>query len=90
MSASTGPILVAGAISFANSSLLNSQPVNWKIPIATGFAAVMLAGMEKVWGEGSVAMAYLAVVAVLFVPIANKPSPIENLLAFLKKNGFTS
>jgi hypothetical protein len=81
---------VAGALSFANSSLLNQQPVNWKIPIATGIAAVMLSGIEKVWGEGATAMAWMAVVAVLFVPINNKPSPIENLLTFLQKNGFTT
>jgi hypothetical protein len=87
---STGPILAAGAISLANHSLLNSEPINWKIPVATGIAAIMVGGIEKIWPEGGLAMGAMLLVAVLFVPVGNKPSPIENLVSFLQKNGFTT
>ena len=88
MSATTGPVLVAGAISFTNQALINNQPVNWKIPLATGFTAVALAGIERVWPEGAKAMAYMLVVGVLFIPVSGKPSPMENMVSFLQKNGF--
>jgi hypothetical protein len=90
VSATTGPVLVAGGISFVNQALINTQPVNWKIPLAAGFTAVALAGLEKVWPEGALAMAYMLVVGVLFIPISGKPSPMENMVSFLQKNGFTS
>lgn len=89
MARSTAPVLAATGIVIANQSLIGSNPVNWKMPIAGGFAVVMLAGIEKVWPEAAVAMAAMLVVGVLFVPI-NGPSPIENLLSFLQKNGFVS
>lgn len=83
MARTTGPILTIGAITMVNANLVHRQPVNWRVPIATGLTAVMFALGEKGWEGGAVALAYLALITVIFVRVQpNVPSPVESILAF--------
>lgn len=81
MSATTGPVLAIGAITMANRSLLHDKPVDWRIPVATGLAAVLFSGAERVWADGARMLAYTALVAVCLSRIdPDVPSPVESAL----------
>ena len=86
MAQSTGIILALGTITFANQSVFNHQPVNWKIPIATGIAATVFAGAETLIGPAIPrGIAMVALVAVAFTRIdPNVPAPAETVSAWLK------
>lgn len=76
----TGPILAIGGITLANNTLLHGQPINYRIPIATGIAAGAFALAEKAYEPLAVGLAWVALVAVLFVRMTpNVPSPVESL-----------
>lgn len=86
MARSTGPILAAGSITWVNSVLLGTDDsqdgdfftASTRIVLATGLAAGMLYGVEVVAGELAVALAWAAVVTVLFVRVAdNQPTALE-------------
>lgn len=82
----TAPILAVGGITLANRSLLSDppQPFDWKILIGTGVSAGLFALLETGWERGAVALAYLALVTVLFVRIDPKTkAPMENLSRWL-------
>jgi hypothetical protein len=86
MARSTGPILAVGAITIANQSLLakEQQPVDFRIPVATAIAAGGLALLERVSEELAVGLAWIALVAVLFVKTNPKvDAPAENLMRIL-------
>lgn len=83
MSGSTGPILAAGAITLVNQVIVHHQPMDWRIPIATGLSAGAFALMEAGWRAGAVGVAWLALVTVLFVRTRpDVPSPIESIADF--------
>jgi hypothetical protein len=76
----TGPVLAIGGITLANASLLHGKPIDFRIPIATGIAAGAFALAEKAYEPLAVGIAWVALVAVLFVRITpGVPSPIESL-----------
>lgn len=76
----TGPILAIGAITVANASLLHGKPIDYRVPIATGIAAGAFALAEKAYEPLAVGLAWVALVAVLFVRLTpGVPSPIESL-----------
>jgi hypothetical protein len=77
---STGPLLAVGAVTVANQSIIGNDPIDWKVPIATGVAIGAFALLEKALPELAVGLSWLALVSVLFVRINGKPSPTENLL----------
>jgi hypothetical protein len=80
MADSTGPVLAIGGITLANKSLLNAQPFDWRVAIATGISAGIFALFERLWHDGAVAFAWMALVTLLFVRIDPKtPSPFESL-----------
>jgi hypothetical protein len=95
MARTTGMILAIGAITFTNQHILHDDPVDLRIPIATGFTALAFAGLEKVWSDGAMALASLGLVTVLLTRINGKPAPLETLAEWsgytvkksLKKNG---
>lgn len=75
----TGPILAIGAITVANQSIVNDQPMDWRIPVATGIAAGMFALAEKAFGELAVGLSWLALVTILFARLRpNVPAPMES------------
>lgn len=81
MAASTGPVLAIGAITVANRTVFNDQPIDWKVPIGTALAAVLFAGAERAVGRGAVYMAYLALVTIVFARVDPKvPAPAETAL----------
>lgn len=83
MARSTGPILAVGAITVANRTVVHGQPMDWRVPIATGLAAGVLALIERGWEDGAVGLAWLALVTVLFVRVEpNTPSPVESAERF--------
>lgn len=78
---STGPILAIGAITVANQSLINDEPIDWKVPIATGVAVGVFALVEQGLPDVAVAISWLALVSVLFVRIKpGVPSPTESFV----------
>jgi hypothetical protein len=80
MAQSTGVILVAGAISFGNEWLLEHKAPDLKIPLATGIAALMLAGAEHINQEIAVGIAWIALITVILAPVGSTNSPVTNLL----------
>ncbi len=79
----TGAILAIGAITFGNRVVLNREPVDWRIPIATLAAAAVFAGAEKVWEPGAVGAAYVALVTSLLVPLdPSVPAPLDSFAAW--------
>lgn len=85
MAKSTGPALMIGAITLFNDVILNGQPFNWRVPVATGFVALGLAGVEHVSQELAVGLAWTALVAILFTRVnPSVPAPAESLAALTK------
>lgn len=79
MARSTGVVLAVGAITMGNSVIVNEQPINWRVPIATGIAAGMLSLVEKVSEPLALGIAYIALITVLFVRVQpNVPAPVES------------
>ena len=83
MAESTGIILAVGAGTMVNESVFQNRPIDWRVPIATGFAAGIFALGERAWPGGVVGLAWLALISTLFVRIRpGVPSPIETALTF--------
>lgn len=80
MAQSTGIILAAGAISFGNEWLLEHKSPDFKIPLATCLAALMLAGAEHINQELAVGVAWIALITVLLAPVGSTNSPVTNLI----------
>lgn len=81
MARSTGPILAIGGITIANQTLLNGQPLDWRVVVATGGAALLFGLVEKASPELAVGLAYIGLVTVLLVRVDPKtPSPAESAL----------
>jgi hypothetical protein len=80
MASSTGVVLAVGGISFGNEWLLNKQPPNFKILLATGVAAFMLAGLSRLSEPLATGIAWIALVTVALTEQNGKPAPAENLL----------
>lgn len=86
MARSTGPILVTGAVTLANQVVLNGRPFEWRVPVGTAIAAGALALLEKATPDLAAGLAYLALVAVLFVRVDPRaPAPAENLKKWWEK-----
>lgn len=80
---STGPILAVGAVTIANQSIFHDEPLDMRVPIATGIAAGIFALIEKAAPEIAVSLAWVALVSVLFVRLKpNVPSPTESFVTW--------
>lgn len=88
MSKSTGVILATGGITIVNQSVFNGQPFDWKVPIATGIAAMGFSLAERAWQEGAVIVAWTAFLTVLLTRVNPKvPSPVETAAKVLNLGG---
>lgn len=86
MSRTTGPILAIGGITVANRVLFNGEPMDWRIPIATGITAMAFSLAERLSEKGAVLLAYVALVSVLFTRLDPAvPSPVESVDKWLNK-----
>lgn len=81
MARSTGVILAIGGITIANRTIFNDEPMDWRIPVATGIAALMFTGLEKAWNQGAVMLAWTALAAITLTRVeSGVPSPVESAL----------
>lgn len=87
MSATTGPVLAAGAITVANLVVFNDKPMDWRIPVAT----TMLAGgfylVERLVGDTAEVLAWGLLVTTLIARIdPDVPSPAESAVRWWDGN----
>lgn len=88
MSATTGPILAVGGITMFNQTILNNKPIDWRIPIATGFLAGGFALLERANAQFAKGIAWIALLTVLLARVDPKvPSPVESLLKYWNEGG---
>lgn len=88
MARSTGPVLLIGGITVFNQTVLNSKPIDWRVPIATGFLAGGFALFERANSTIAVGFAWTAVLTVLLARVDPKtPSPAESLLKYWNSGG---
>lgn len=81
MAKSTGIMLAVGGVTIANDVILNNQPIDWRVPVATFFAAGAFALLEKGNEKLAVGVAWVALLTILLARVdPRKPSPTENLL----------
>jgi hypothetical protein len=79
MASSTGPVLALGAITMINENVLHNQPVNWKIPVATGVLAGVMVLVERVSATLATGLVWIAVAAVMLTRVNPAvPSPTES------------
>jgi hypothetical protein len=77
-----------GMITITNSVVFQSQPMDWRVPIATGFAAIGFSLAERVWPQGAEILAWTAFLTVLLSRTNPKvPSPVESAVAWYNKSG---
>lgn len=88
MAKTTGPILLLGTVTVVNQSVFHNKPVDWRVPIATGLAAMGFSLAEKAWPQGAEILAWTALLTVLLTRTdPNVPSPTESALAYWKTTG---
>lgn len=83
MASTTGIIVAAGAITYANQVLGNgrSWAAELRIPVATGAAAVILALLEHASAPLAVGIAWIALITSLLVTPAGGRSAVTNLIS---------
>lgn len=83
MSKTTGPILAVGAITVVNRTVFHNKPMDWRVPIATGLAAIGFSMAERAWPQGAEILAWTTVITVLFSRTdPSVPSPTESALSW--------
>lgn len=88
MARTTGPVLAIGGITLFNQTILNNKPIDWRVPIATGFLAGGFALLEKGNAQLATGVAYIALLTVLLARVDPKtPAPVETLLKFWNDGG---
>lgn len=87
MSRTTGPILALGTITVVNATVFNGRPMDWRVPIATGLAAVGFSFAEKAFPDGAQVLAWTALLTTLVTRMDPKtPSPVESAVAWWKQS----
>lgn len=81
MARSTGPLIAVGVITVVNQSVFNDKPVDWRVPIAAGGAAMIFSLAEKAMPDFIPMVAWIALVGVLLSRVDPAiPSPAESFL----------
>lgn len=87
MSRTLGPVLALGTVTMINETVFNSRPPDWRIPIATGMAAIGFNLAERVAPEVALVLAWTALVTVLITRTnPDIPSPTESAIAWFDNN----
>lgn len=87
MASAAGLILSAAGIAAANEAIFipanSGKPLwndfNWRLVPATAVAVLTLSALEKISPPLAKGLAGLALFSVIFVPVGNAPSPVDNL-----------
>lgn len=88
MSKTTGPVLAMGAITVVNNTVFHDQPMDWRVPIATGLAAIGFSLAERAWEQGAVLFAWTGLLTVLLTRTNPKvPSPVESAVTWYNNGG---
>lgn len=88
MSLTTGPILATGAITVVNQTIFHDEPMDWRVPVATGLATIGFGLAERVWPQGSKILAWTVLGTVLLTRTQpSVPSPVESALSWWNKGG---
>jgi hypothetical protein len=83
MAKSTGIIVAIGGVTMFNQVILQKKDIDWRVPVATGFAAMAFSLLEKVNEKLTVGFAWVALLTVLLARLEpGKPAPVETLLKF--------
>jgi len=86
MSKTTGVVLATGAVTVVNGTVFHDEPMDWRIPIATGLAAIGFSLFERVWPKGSIILAWTAFATVLLTRTkSDVPGPVESALDWWEK-----
>jgi len=86
MSQTTGIVLVTGAVTIANASVLHDEPFDWRVPVATAFTAMGFSLFERAWLEGAKYLAWGMFLTVILTRIdPGVPSPAESLSSWWDK-----
>ncbi|MEU9048377.1 hypothetical protein AB0D63_43315 [Kitasatospora sp. NPDC048343] len=87
MSKVVGPVLATGAITMANQSIFHGKPVDWRVPVATGLAAITLSMIERAWPKGAQMMAWTMLIVVITTRVnPGEESPAETIQMWWSKN----
>lgn len=79
MSATTGVILATGAVTLVNQSVFHDEPVDWRVPVATGLAATGFSLAERIWPTGAQILAWTVFATVMLTRTNPRvPSPAES------------
>lgn len=88
MSKTTGVVLAIGGVTVINQTVFHSQPLDWRVPIATGLAAVGFSLAERVWPQGAEILAWTAFLTVMLTRTNPKvPSPVESAVTYFNATG---
>jgi hypothetical protein len=86
MSRTIGPVLATGALTIANQTVFNGKPMDWRVPIATGLAAIGFSIIERPAPELAVILAWTTFLTVLLTRTnPTVPSPVESAVTWWKK-----
>lgn len=86
MSKALGPILATGAVTIVNRTVFHDKPMDWRVPIATGFAGIGFVMFEKAAPEFAVIVAWTAFLTIMLTRVdPGVPSPVESALQWWKK-----
>jgi hypothetical protein len=86
MSQTLGPILATGALTVANTTVFHDRPMDWRVPIATGLAAIGFSLVERAAPQLAVALAWTTFLTVMLTRTQpSVPSPVESALEWWKK-----
>lgn len=88
MSKTTGVVLATGGMTIVNETIFHGQPMDWRVPVATGIAAVGFSLAERVWPLGAELLAWSAFLTLLLSRVNPKvPSPAESAATWFNKSG---
>jgi hypothetical protein len=86
MSRTLGPILATGAVTIANQTIFHGEEMDWRVPIATGLAAIGFTLAERVAPEVAVILAWTTFITVMLSRTNPKvPSPVESAVTWWEK-----
>jgi hypothetical protein len=88
MSQTTGVVLATGAITVVNQTVFHDEPMDWRVPVATGLAAIGFSLAERIWPKGVQILAWTGFMTVLLTRTQSSvPSPVESALDWWNRSG---